>query len=127
MLITDKIIDDICKDNKLRGLNKFDALITKYPDTIDFIDMEEQFYALVAEYKDKVLEMKRRESNVYEDKTEPIINRYDTSLVLKYTHCEFHPSMILGIIAGNIPFANHNQGPRNIFQYAKQGQGKLLI
>jgi hypothetical protein len=26
--------------------------------------------------------------------------------------------MVLGIIAGNIPFANHNQGPRNIFQYA---------
>jgi hypothetical protein len=124
LLITDKIIDDICKDNKLIGSSKFDALITKYPDTIDFIDMEEQFYALVAEYKDKVLEMKRRESNVYEDKTEPIINRYDTSLILKYTHCEFHPSMILGIIAGNIPFANHNQGPRNIFQYA---QGKQAM
>ena len=124
LLITDKIIDDICKDNKLKGLNKFDALITKYPETIDYLDMEEQFYALVAEYKDKVLEMKSRESNVFEDKNEPIVNRYDNSMVLKYTHCEFHPSLIIGIIAGNIPFSNFNQGPRNIFQYA---QGKQAM
>jgi DNA-directed RNA polymerase beta subunit len=124
LTITDKIIDDICKDNKLKGLNKFDALITKYPETIDYLDMEEQFYALVAEYKDKVLEMKSRESNVFEDKNEPIVNRYDTSMVLKYTHCEFHPSLIIGIIAGNIPFSNFNQGPRNIFQYA---QGKQAM
>ena len=127
VVITDKIIDDICKDSNLKGLNKFDALIAKYPETIDFLDMEEQFYALVAEYKDKVVEMKSRESGVYEDKNEPIINRYDNSMILKYTHCEFHPSLLLGIIAANIPYANHNQGPRNIFQYAKQSQGKLLI
>lgn len=127
LLITDKIIDDICKDTKLKGLNKFDALITKYPETIDYLDMEEQFYALVADYKDKVLEMKSRELNVFDDDNEPIINRYDKSMILKYTHCEFHPTVILGIIAGNIPFANHNQGPRNIFQYANQSQSELLI
>ncbi len=122
VLLTDKIIDDIIKDTKLKGLNKFDALVAKYPETIDFIDMEEQFYCMVAEYKDKVLEMKSKESNVYPDKNEPIINRYDNSLITNYTHCEFHPTVILGIIAGNIPFANHNQGPRNIFQYAQGRQ-----
>ncbi len=119
ILLTDKIIDDIIKDNKLKGLNKFDTLIAKYPETIDFIDMEEQYYCMVAEYKDKVMEMKSRESNVYPDKNEPIINRYDHSMYMNYTHCEFHPTVIIGIIAGNIPFANHNQGPRNIFQYAQ--------
>ena len=42
-----------------------------------------------------------------------------------YTHCEIHPSMILGVLASNIPFADHNQAPRNLFQGAmgKQAMG----
>ena len=40
-----------------------------------------------------------------------------------YTHTEIHPSLLLGLIATNIPFCNHNQGPRNIFQYAQGRQG----
>ncbi len=105
-------------DKSLKGMNKWEALIEKYPETIDYVDMEEQYYMLVAEYKNKVLDMKKRESNVIPDSNKPIINRYDTSMILNYTHCEFHPITVIGIIAGNIPFANHNQGPRNIFQYA---------
>ena len=118
IVLTDKIINTVLTDKDLKGLNRWDALIEKYPDTIDFVDMEEQYYMLVSEYKDKVVEMKRRESNVIPDSNKPIINRYDESMILNYTHCEFHPTMTIGIIAGNIPFANHNQGPRNIFQYA---------
>jgi DNA-directed RNA polymerase II subunit RPB2 len=127
ILLTDTIINDIIKDKNLEKLNKWDALITKYPETIDYIDMEEQYYALVSDYKDKILDMKKRDTIVYPDKPEPIINRYDNSMVMRYTHCEFHPTMILGIIAGNIPFANHNFGTRNIFQYANQKQSKLLF
>lgn len=33
-----------------------------------------------------------------------------------YTHLEIHPSLILGVLAGNIPFSNHNQAPRNCYQ-----------
>ena len=32
-----------------------------------------------------------------------------------YTHCEIHPSMILGICASIIPFPDHNQSPRNTY------------
>jgi hypothetical protein len=28
---------------------------------------------------------------------------------LRYTHCEIHPSMILGICGSIIPFPDHNQ------------------
>lgn len=33
----------------------------------------------------------------------------------KYTHCEFHESLLLGEIITNIPFCNSNQSPRNVF------------
>ena len=120
IVLTDKMIDEVLKDKNIKNVNKWDNLIIKYPEAIDYIDVEEQLYSLVAEYKDKVIEMNKREKQVIPDNNQPIINRYDESMIMRYTHCEFHPTMILGIIAANIPFANHNQGPRNIFQYAKQ-------
>jgi len=120
IVLTDKIINEVLGDKSLKGLNKWDALIEKYPEAIDFVDMEEQYYMLVSEYKSNVEEMKKRESNVFVDSNKPIINRYDNSMIINYTHSEFHPTTVIGIIAGNIPFANHNQGPRNIFQYANR-------
>ena len=53
-------------------------------------------------------------------------NRYGDMSFLTYSHCEIHPSLLLGLIATNIPFLNHNQGPRNIFQYA-QGRQAMCI
>lgn len=44
---------------------------------------------------------------------------------LEFTHCELDPSAMLGVVAGNIPFPEHNQAPRNVYQsaMAKQAMG----
>ncbi len=38
-------------------------------------------------------------------------SRHEEAYSLTYTHCEIHPSMILGICASIIPFPDHNQVP----------------
>jgi DNA-directed RNA polymerase II subunit RPB2 len=43
---------------------------------------------------------------------------------INYTHCEIHPSTIFAILTASIPFANHNQAPRNYFSGT---QGKQAI
>lgn len=48
-----------------------------------------------------------------------------SSIPIKYTHLEVHPSLILGAIASCIPFSDHNQAPRVAYQssMAKQALG----
>ena len=34
-------------------------------------------------------------------------------LTVEHTHCEIHPSVMMGLMASMIPYSNHNQAPRN--------------
>ena len=52
-------------------------------------------------------------------------NSEENQFYMNYTHCELHPSMIMGIVISDQPFCNHNQSPRVIYygNMGKQGIG----
>lgn len=78
------------------------------PSLIEYIDVEESNMAMVAMNLTD-LNKKSSSSHIY-----PI----------QYTHMELEPSLMLGVLAGSIPFSNHNQAPRNCYQAA---MGKQAI
>ena len=99
-----KIANKENKEGKDQGALDFNALLRS--GIIEFLDIEEEETCMIAMNLNALGESAN--------------NR-----CLTYTHCEIHPAMILGVCASIIPFSDHNQSPRNIYQSAmgKQGMG----
>ena len=74
---------------------------------IEYIDPEEQNYAMIAMQMVSAQEMNTQSLGKAVEK--PKDRR-------RYTHCEIHPSTIFGVLASCVPFPEHNQAPRNTYQ-----------
>ena len=95
--------------------------ITKQ-DIRDLTDQKMKFDDLVDNGVIEFLDVEEEESSMIAMKITDLVNNrhYCTT----YTHCEIHPAMILGVAASIIPFPDHNQSPRNVYQSA---MGKQAI
>ena len=80
----------------------------------------EDFDYLIKEGKIEYLDVEEEESSMIAMKIDDLNKNY----CFTYTHCEIHPAMILGVSASIIPFPDHNQSPRNVYQSA---MGKQAI
>lgn len=54
-------------------------------------------------------------------------NEVQSLVIAMYPHergdyCEIHPSLLLGVCAGAIPFLDHNQSPRNVYEASMMKQ-----
>ena len=99
------------KDLTLPSVTFRDPLINKekasYEDYIKYLET----YEGVIEYIDP-----------YEG-NESYIAMYPANITKETSHCEIHPSTMIGIVSSMIPFPNHNQSVRNQLSCSQSKQG----
>lgn len=111
----------------LEDVTSWEDFLVKHPKVIEFLDKDEEQFMMLAVYPTDILgqnKIMKKKAIKDQDDLDKInkTNRYDGNVFVRYTHCEIHPSMILGLMSSNMPFANHNHGPRGVFHYNQSRQ-----
>jgi DNA-directed RNA polymerase II subunit RPB2 len=111
----------------------WNEFLIKNKGIIEYLDTDEMSNSMIAMFPVDVENMRQKQvdtakiiTQIKIEDNHAIVNRYDDFVFVDYTHCEIHPSMMIGAVVANIPYSNHNQGPRNIFQYSQARQAMGL-
>lgn len=127
--ITPEVMKDV--ENELKQLDRsksWKRILTKYPNLIEYEDVDSLNYLLVAEGEHRLTDAIDASKRKVEYTESTKINRYGDYRWVRYTHCDFHSWTMLGTVVANIPFSDHNYANRNIihFSQAKQAIGLYL-
>lgn len=111
---------EIVSDNRNTAWNRF---MLKYPDIIEYEDIETTNNLMISMDLDFLNESRENMLRKVDNNKEIIkSNRYGEYKYMRYTHSEFHPSLLLGSIVSIVPFINHNPTPRSIIFYSQAKQ-----
>ncbi len=127
--ITPDVIEEVNKEmSQVDKTKSWKKILTKFPNLIEYEDIESLNYLTVAEEQHRLEEAKDSAKRKVEYTDTTKINRYGDYRWLKYTHCDFHSWVMMGTVVSNVPFSNHNYANRNIihFSQAKQSIGVYL-
>lgn len=126
ILVTKNIINDlkkIIKENKVE--NSWIKLLSKYPNIVEYEDIESTKHLMIAEKYKVLLKNKEKESKNITNINIKHINKFNENKYVEYTHCELHPWLMYGNIISSVPFVNNTNQTRYIifFAQAKQAVG----
>ena len=103
-------------------ITTWEEFLEKYSHSVDFLCAEAEAEAMVAPTLTDLAENQRRKDLNITDKDMANLNRHGVYCWKQYTHLEFHPSLITGMVASTCPFYNHNQSPRVTYFCAQTKQ-----
>lgn len=107
----------IVEDNKLLFSKKLlEQIENKEVKWMDLLTNNNSLGKAVIEYLDPA-----EEENALIAPEQKYLNNADIELK-QYSHCEIHNTMLLGVAGTTIPFCDHNQAPRNVYQCAQVKQ-----
>ena len=121
LILTKKMLEET------KTMKSWDEFISKYPDVVEYIDIEATDNLMIACQFDNLENENRKKSIIIKD-ANPIgntLNRYNDTVYVNYTHTELHPFLMLGSIASLQPFPENNYSTKNIvyFSHIRQSMG----
>ena len=121
--VSKELFEEIEKENLSKDNAKgWKRLLSKHQNLVDYEDIESSNYIMCADRYYRLDESNENKSRKVEYTDSSKVNRYGDYRWIRYTHCNFHSWTQLGIIAGNIPFSNHNHAGRNIIHFSQAKQ-----